>query len=152
MAPERFSWRRYQHPDKDIVRVSLSDAKKKKYGELTRGSGDEGWMLTTNGVRWVERNIEALRRLDGGPSRSRLDVAADQELRQLRQHELFAQWKERSDEVPSPYEVADLVQLPADAPEAAVAEGMARLENLSLISGDEEIKEFLSWAKTGTSR
>jgi hypothetical protein len=59
MAPSRFSWKRYsQFPDKDIIRFALADAKKKKYGELVQGSGADGWLLTTNGVRWVERNSE----------------------------------------------------------------------------------------------
>ena len=52
IAPSRFSWKHYpEFPDKEIIRFALADAKKKKCGELVDGSGGEGWLLTTNGIR-----------------------------------------------------------------------------------------------------
>ena len=51
LSPELFAWRKY--PDQvnlELVRVSLSDAKKAKNGVLVAGSGRDGWRLTPNGV------------------------------------------------------------------------------------------------------
>lgn len=51
LSPELFAWRKY--PDQvnlELVRVSLSDAKKAKNGILVAGSGRDGWRLTPNGV------------------------------------------------------------------------------------------------------
>jgi hypothetical protein len=153
IAPSRFSWKRYpQFPDKETIRFALADAKKKKYGELVHGSGGEGWILTTNGIRWVERNMEVLRKLDGAPGRSRLDPAADEQLRHAREHYLFQRWHADQVEPPEYYDVADLAELPADAPQTAVADRLSRLENVTEIAGDHEMKEFLIWVRTGTTR
>lgn len=54
LAPEMFSWRK--HADQinlELVRVSLSDAKKTKAGGLLGGSGREGWRLSSKGLAWI---------------------------------------------------------------------------------------------------
>ena len=153
IAPSRFSWKRYpQFPDKDIIRSALSDAKKKKYGELVQGKGEGGWLLTANGVRWVEENLSVLRQLDTAHTRSMLDREADQLLRHTRQHYLFLQWQADHTQPPEPYDIADLARLPADAPPSVVGERLSRLGNLAEVAGDDEMKEFLSWLRTGTSQ
>jgi hypothetical protein len=66
IAPERFSWRLPQFkekgfPDKDIVRVALTDAAKAKHGGLVKGRygveisgrGSDGWQLTPPGAKWI---------------------------------------------------------------------------------------------------
>src|SRR5437899_9176451 len=63
LYPDSFSWTKYpKYPDKDIVRVALTDARKTKYGALLSGrvegqssaSGEpEGGMLTEAGLAWV---------------------------------------------------------------------------------------------------
>jgi hypothetical protein len=54
LAPDLFSWRKHKEQiNLELVRVSLSDAKKQKYGGLVAGSGREGWRLTTKGLDWV---------------------------------------------------------------------------------------------------
>ncbi|MFT3878558.1 MAG: hypothetical protein QM703_02735 [Gemmatales bacterium] len=64
LAPSRFSWRKY--PDQiniETVRICASDAKKAKNGSMLRGTGNEGWMLTTGGLRWAECHIGDLKTL-----------------------------------------------------------------------------------------
>lgn len=54
IAPGMFSWRKF--PDQinlELVRVSLSDAKKPQNGGLLLGSGREGWRLSASGLAWV---------------------------------------------------------------------------------------------------
>ena len=54
LAPSLFSWRKHpQQVNLEIVRVSLSDAKKQKNGQLLSGSGRDGWRLTRKGLDWV---------------------------------------------------------------------------------------------------
>lgn len=54
LAPAMFGWQKYpQFPNLELVRVALSDAKKRKNGALLSGSGREGWRLTTAGLDWA---------------------------------------------------------------------------------------------------
>ncbi len=62
VAPSTFSWRKYQHQvNLEMVRVSLSDAKKEKNGRLLSGSGRTGWRLTKRGLDWVSREASSPR-------------------------------------------------------------------------------------------
>lgn len=61
IAPGRFSWRKY--PDRinlELVRVALSDARKRENGRLVTGTGRSGWSLTAAGQRWGEANAPHL--------------------------------------------------------------------------------------------
>jgi hypothetical protein len=54
LAPSLFSWQKYKNQiNLELVRVSLSDAKKPKNGGLLSGSGREGWRLSSKGLDWV---------------------------------------------------------------------------------------------------
>ena len=54
LAPALFAWRKYpEQANLELVRVSLSDAKKTKHGQLLSGSGRTGWRLTKRGLDWV---------------------------------------------------------------------------------------------------
>ena len=65
LAPSRFSWRKYtQQINLELVRVSLSDAKKPKYGELLDGPGEKGWTLTPAGLEWARTAVESIPDLD----------------------------------------------------------------------------------------
>jgi hypothetical protein len=71
LAPSKFSWIKYvQYPDIAPARFALEAAKKQKYGALIKGESERkkrkiatktsgtigGWMLTSNGVDWVNVN------------------------------------------------------------------------------------------------
>jgi len=61
LAPGRFIWKKY--PDQinlEIIRVYLSDAKKKAKGSYLSGSGTDGWLLTESGLRFARKHIKAL--------------------------------------------------------------------------------------------
>ena len=54
LAPTLFSWQKHKDQiNLELVRVSLSDAKKQKNGALLIGSGREGWRLSTSGLNWI---------------------------------------------------------------------------------------------------
>jgi len=54
LAPTLFSWQKHKDQiNLELVRVSLSDAKKQKNGALLIGSGREGWRLSPKGLDWI---------------------------------------------------------------------------------------------------
>lgn len=56
IAPGRFSWRKYKNQiNLEMVRVSLSDAKKAAYGAYLIGSGNLGWSLTPAGLAFCKK-------------------------------------------------------------------------------------------------
>lgn len=70
LAPELFAWRKYpEQVNLELVRVSLSDAKKQKNGMLLSGTGRDGWRLTRKGLEWVSRRDQIP--AAGGSSRQR---------------------------------------------------------------------------------
>lgn len=53
---DHFAWRKYpQHINLELVRVTLSDAKKPQNGTLIDGNGAHGWGLTDAGSKLVAR-------------------------------------------------------------------------------------------------
>jgi hypothetical protein len=61
LAPTLFSWKKYPNQvNIEIVRVVLSNCKKKQNGSLLIGSGREGWRLSTKGVEWISTRGKAL--------------------------------------------------------------------------------------------
>jgi hypothetical protein len=55
LAPTAFSWRLYPELiNLELVRVALVDASRPKSGSTVRGKGRGGWMLTDDGVAWIE--------------------------------------------------------------------------------------------------
>ncbi|MGA8215792.1 MAG: hypothetical protein WB799_19520, partial [Candidatus Sulfotelmatobacter sp.] len=62
LAPGRFSWRKYPSQiNLELIRVYLSDAKKKDKGEYLMGSGSDGWLLTQRGFEFARRQNKKLK-------------------------------------------------------------------------------------------
>ena len=99
IAPERFSWKKY--PDQinlELVRVSLSDAKKPEKGEHLFGSGRRGWSLTVNGRDWISANPDLLERdlafRESVPRAGSVDVIrASRESKRVRSTGAWEQWE-----------------------------------------------------------
>ncbi len=61
LAPTAFAWRLYpQHINLELVRVALVDASRVKSGSFVQGRGRGGWMLTDQGVAWLQVNRDRL--------------------------------------------------------------------------------------------
>lgn len=61
LAPDLFSWVKFADQiNLELVRVSLSDAKKEKNGGLVTGVGRDGWRLTSKGFAWCELEGQAM--------------------------------------------------------------------------------------------
>ena len=122
LFPSSFSWTKHtQYPDKDVVRVALTDARKKRYGSLVegrvgRGSEPDGWVLTPAGIEWARANRARFEALV--PSRHfkehRQKVLG--QLKRVKQHNLFVAYTEDPVVfVPPIGELAELFRCRVDA-------------------------------------
>lgn len=102
IAPTLFSWQKHKEQiNLELVRVSLSDAKKGKYGELLSGSGREGWRLSSRGLDWIRAREAAgghFATANAKNSRSKAgsidSVRRERERQRLLASEAWQTWKE----------------------------------------------------------
>jgi hypothetical protein len=169
LFPDSFSWVRHpEFPDKDIVRVSLIDARKEKFGALVEGrSGqnmglsrksnrnptDDGWVLTTKGVEWAQANIS---RFTSSASASSVKAHRQEILRQLKRitdHTLYKNFANGSDTFePSIGELADLFRCRVDADLAVWHGRFADAKRLAEAAQQANVLEFLSKCETAYQR
>ena len=148
LAPLRFSWRKYpEQINLELVRVSLSDAKKPHKGTLLRGSGRKGWSLTANGNKWIEANLNLLERdLSLGFNESRragsVDAArADRESKRLQSSAAWRQWQEDPQNVKTA-QAKEIFRIDTYTKPDMLSLKIDRL--LNLFSKDPEISSFLT--------
>lgn len=160
LFPDAFSWTRHPHmPDKDIVRVALTDARKGKYGSLVdgragqalghhttvdRGRAPDGWALTAEGARWFREEGPKI----GAYADSReLKDHRQQALRRLRRvhkHRLWQSFLESPAAfTPSIGDLASLLRCRVDAPAEV---WLGRFEDLArdaTASDNDQLERFI---------
>ena len=102
IAPSFFSWQKHKDQiNLELVRVSLSDAKKQKNGGLLSGSGREGWRLSSRGLDWIRaRDVAGKRPMPSEEHRARSKAGSIDSVRRERErHRLLLSdawrgWKE----------------------------------------------------------
>ena len=157
LAKDRFGWKQQKFrakgfPDKDVVRVALTDAAKEKCGALVegragveaRGKDTDGWMLTPAGSAWIRQNLARVERGLGatGPDMSKAD--ADRFRKQITSQPLFQKFLKKSDLTgESPYALTDMLNTSPDAPKEVIATKFARLQSTAELVGDPRIVRFL---------
>jgi hypothetical protein len=73
IAPGRFTWRKYKDQiNLEVVRVYLSDAKKKTKGEYLIGSGNVGWSLSPAGLAFARNHSGAVEELEAATPRRKV--------------------------------------------------------------------------------
>lgn len=143
-APERFGWKRHPYPDIRVVGEALRDAKKRKNGTLM--VGDEkagGWLLTADGLDWLEQRRSLVERLATSPGRSALSISTDRLLLSVASHGVFAAW--RGGAVVTRSDIADALEVTADAPREVLRTRLGTLTNAATVSANPELKEFTAW-------
>ena len=107
LFPDSFSWTKYPDlPDKETVRIALSDARKTKYGSLVEGRAGQhrgqfsktkrdpqpdGWTLTEAGVKWISSNQKQIGSLVGSAAKPKLHrQKVLKQLARIKGHRLFA--------------------------------------------------------------
>lgn len=132
LAPDAFSWVRHpQYPDKDIVRVALTDARKAQHGALVEGRAgqrrglpaktlrepvEDGWTLTQRGVEWIRDNLVELEQIGDSQVVKEHRQKLLRDLKRIRGHRLFSRYEEDPDAFePTIGEIADLMRCRVDA-------------------------------------
>lgn len=155
LFPDSFSWTKYpQYPDKDIVRVALTDARKGKYGALVSGRVEgkatgvshgepEGWLLTDKGLGWIKDNLSLF-----GDDPAKHERKAHRQLllrrvKKLTTSELYRSFAESSTSFsPSIGELAAFLQCRVDANEAVWERRLADIRRLGIEAGEDAIGRF----------
>ncbi|MXX70206.1 MAG: hypothetical protein F4Y74_14760 [Gemmatimonadales bacterium] len=156
LFPDAFSWTRHPRlPDKDIVRVALTDARKEQYGALVTGragqtrrksakTNPDGWMLTEAGVAFVKKHGARLASFARSGNKKDHRQTVLKQLRRIKEHQLFRQYRDEPDGFHAPIgQLADLMRCRVDA-ESPV--WRRRFESARLViaaSDDEELIDFL---------
>ena len=160
LFPQSFSWTKYTDlPDKDIVRVALTDARKPQWGSLVDGRAGEkrghaaktlrdpapdGWRLTENGVRWVGENTSRFESIVGRADLKTHRQKIVKELARLRKQPLFLNYREKADAFAPPIgELADFVRCRVDAPEAVWLSRFEGLHRRAVAVDQRDIIDFL---------
>ncbi len=152
LAPQRFSWQKYpEHPNMDTARVALTDAKKAKNGSLVDGDNKRrgekaektGWLLTPAGVARA-KEYETLRSGEMAGRGAKLRRADSEALDQLRKHVVFVEWQAGRTLIQYP-QIADVVNLPADAPKQVTRRRLIELVNAAKAADDSSVGGFLKW-------
>jgi len=161
LAPDAFSWVKYpQYPDKDIVRVALTDARKDRKGALvvgragkTQSSGEttstDGWQLTEEGVKWVRENETRLNATLGTRNQRADRQHVLKALRHLRDSSLFHAFQANPESfVPTLGDLAELLRCRVDAEDHVWSKRFATLRNHAQLGKESEILSFLDKCET----
>lgn len=160
LFPESFSWTKYpRFPDKDIVRVALTDARKDKYGGLVEGRTGQkyghsaktkgtptpdGWMLTREGVEWIKSRGTDVEVLVEGPELKTHRQRILKQLAKVRKHQLFLDYLEDSSGfVPSIGALADLVRCRVDADRPVWDGRFDGLERKAISADQQDVVDFV---------
>jgi hypothetical protein len=161
LFPASFSWTKYTHlPDKDIVRVALTDARKAQHGALVDGRSGErrghsattkrepvpdGWMLTESGVRWVREQRAVFEAVvdSAAPKAHRQKVL--KELARVRKHPLFRDYLRRPGTFePAIGDVADFMRCRVDAPANVWDERFDAANHRAILVDQPDVVDFLT--------
>ena len=161
LFPDAFSWTKYTNlPDKDIVRVALTDARKERYGALVEGrSGQagghpsktnrartpDGWILTDSGIEWFNRKANSLAKDTDARMLSDHRQNALRRLRRVLNHPVFRDYEQKLDSFdPSLGDMASLVRCRVDAPEDVWESRFESLKRDAMASDRKGLGEFIA--------
>jgi hypothetical protein len=155
LFPDSFSWTKYpKYPDKDIVRVALTDARKDKYGALVSGRVEgkasgvghgepEGWLLTDKGLGWIKDNLSLFGDDPAKHERKAHRQVLLRRVKKLTTSDLYRRFEESSTSFsPSIGELAAFLLCRVDANEAVWERRLAEIRRLGIDAGEDAIGRF----------
>jgi hypothetical protein len=151
LFPDSFSWIKHPHiPDKDAVRVALTDARKEKHGALVVGrvgrrrDERDGWKLTEAGIAWVAQNRERFDALSNKSQRKEHRQKLLKQLRRIKDHELFRRYVDSPTRfAPEIGDIAALLRCRVDASPAVWAERFEKIRTQALAAEQQEVVGFI---------
>lgn len=149
LSPARFAWRkRKDQINLELVRVSLSDAKKTEKGGRIEGSGRTGWSLSPEGHRWANGAADVLLLENHDRSRELGRGGSIDEQRWRRERErlvgcrAWAAWSENPTANIPMRDVREVFRIDDYADDRMRAAKIMRLQDL--FAGDEAVCQFLA--------
>jgi hypothetical protein len=150
LAARLFSWQKHKEQiNLELVRVSLSDAKKTKNGGLLSGSGREGWRLSSRGLDWIRAREQAGSHFatregkHGSAKAGSIDsVRRERERQRVLASQAWQEWKETG--VVSARAAQQIFRIDEYTTERMAAIKVARLR--STFEVHDELSHFLSIA------
>ena len=159
LFPASFSWTKYpDFPDKDIVRVALTDARKAQYGALVEGRtgqqkghsaktkrrpASDGWMLTSAGAVWAREKSSVFESLGAVGELKSHRQWIPRQLSKVRKHHLFVAYLRNAKEFdPQIGDLADLARCRVDAAQSVWEGRFDALERKALAAGQDDIVDF----------
>lgn len=160
LFPSSFSWTKHPHlPDKDIVRVALTDARKESHGALVDGrSGQttgqsqrtrrnptpDGWILTTAGLAFLAENEVRLADFLGRRDQKSHRQAVQRQVQRIRSHRLFRDYQDHPDGFGASIgELADLLRCRVDAEPRVWDRRFEGLRLVAVASDDSDLPAFV---------
>ena len=157
LFPDSFSWTKYpQYPDKDIVRVTLTDARKDKYGALVSGRVEghasgagraepEGWILTENGLAWIKDNMHLFGNDTANYERKAHRQLILRRVKELKTSDLYRRFVESNTAFsPSIGELAAFFKCRVDASEAVWERRLSGIRRLGIDAAEDAVGQFVA--------
>lgn len=160
LFPGSFSWVKHpKFPDKDIVRVALTDARKSRYGALAEGRTgqkrgmssktrrdpvEDGWVLTQSGIEWMRQNLNFLEDFAGSATLKQHRQKILRRLKRIRDHRVFVQYADSPERFhPMIGDLADMLRCRVDAEPEVWRD---RFDKLKREAGSAEQEDTLDFA------
>lgn len=161
ISPASFSWTKHPtYPDKDIVRVALTDARKESHGALVEGRAgqkrglpaktqrlpiEDGWMLTTAGIRWIKSELVVLERTAGSGIAKAHRQKLLKHLKRIRDHMLFQHYLDnRNGFTPGIGDIADLLRCRVDAESDVWQKRFDTAQHQATAAGQDDVSDFIA--------
>ncbi len=161
LFPGSFSSVKYPEiPDKDIVRVALTDARKEAFGALVDGRAGtrkgqsaktrrdrapDGWVLTEAGVHYLREHDSVFQELVESGKQKDHRQAARKEMRRIREHSLYRVFRSDPDEFRAPIgQLAELLRCRVDADPSIWDRRFEKLRLVAAASEDDEFTRFVA--------
>lgn len=161
LFPGSFSWTMHPEiPDKDIVRVALTDSRKEDFGALVDGRSGvrrgqtartrrepvtDGWILTEPGLRFIKERDADMAQLARSKDQKDHRQVPRRDVKRLKEHPLFAEFSaESSSFEPSIGQLADILRCRVDAGPNVWRKRFDKLNRMSITVEDDEFSEFVA--------
>lgn len=155
IAPSKFSWVKYpQYPDLAPARFALESAKKSKNGKLVKGESEKkrtvqnvgGWMLTADGIKWIESNKERIER-DLGKHKPIGDrLLADRKLKELLGSQAFRKFLEHGKQAEiSHAEFTESLVCTVNTRSSILNDRLEQLYSIAQELGKKKVKDYIKF-------
>lgn len=149
IAPERFTWRKYELPNYKIASKALRDFEDKYPGLLIRTGDGLQRQLSADGIKWIESRLPVYKGLLSEERREPPHLRPSQRiLNEVESSELFSAFDLGHPHQATKYEIADLLLCSPDSPVAIWNERIETLKSAAEASRRSELVEFFEHIET----